>query len=115
MSDTFAYCCASLCSIFAEATCFAWFTTSTFGNQCCGCLNNCCRCNCCWEQGQLPEEDYPQAEASNRDPGGPGALQGGNTITKSGADGEGGGGGEGDALPAYRATEQMKVPNGETS
>lgn len=62
------------------------------------CCDSCCRCTCCWDEGEFDPNGRPGAAAAA-------AQQSQQDSVPTNRPEE-----EGDGLPSYKASEQMSVP-----
>lgn len=62
------------------------------------CCDSCCRCTCCWDEGEFDPNDRPGAAASQQQQA---QQETGDTIRHQE---------EGEDLPSYKASEQMSIP-----
>ncbi|KAN0061925.1 hypothetical protein ACQY0O_005920 [Thecaphora frezii] len=60
--------CGAFCGAICEAIQWTFCSTSQLGSNW-ACCDSCCRCRCCWKEGALPVEDYPNGN-SPEDPNG---------------------------------------------
>ncbi|CAO1627059.1 unnamed protein product [Jaminaea pallidilutea] len=81
---------------------FSWFYNSRIGQNCCMCCDQHCRCRCCDDQGELPEEEQPgrrrreQEEEQRRQ-----QAKGSGGTVRAAEDGD-------EGLPRYQEQQQQQ-------
>ncbi|EPQ25710.1 uncharacterized protein PFL1_06704 [Pseudozyma flocculosa PF-1] len=61
--------CGALCAAVAQSLQWTFCATSHIGSDF-SCCDKCCRCRCCYTEGALPVEDYPNPNSLEHDPNG---------------------------------------------